>query len=125
MTCQLFVLCFDANEPQRLALFWSGLLGWQIADRPDAHGGATLLPNDDTGFRISFLPTRQPKAEQNRLHFDLAAPADGDPEAEINQLIALGATRIDTGGSGEDPGDVGLVALADPDGNEFYVLTAR
>jgi hypothetical protein len=28
MPSQLFALCFDADEPLRLAQLWSGLLGW-------------------------------------------------------------------------------------------------
>ena len=53
MTCHLFALCFDANDPLRLARFWAGVLGWTMAD--DAHNGVALLPSDDTGFRIRFL----------------------------------------------------------------------
>ena len=51
----------------------------------------------------------------NRLHLDLAA--DGDQGAEVDRLLALGATRVDVG-----QGDVPWVVLADPDGNEFCVL---
>jgi len=28
MTCRLFALCIDANDPLRLARFWAGVLGW-------------------------------------------------------------------------------------------------
>ena len=42
----------------------------------------------------------------------------GDRDAEVERLIALGATRAD-GGQCE-----GGVALADPDGNELCVLDA-
>ena len=34
MTSQLIALCFDANDPLRLARFWSGVLGWEMADDP-------------------------------------------------------------------------------------------
>ena len=34
MTCQLLALCFRANDPSRLAHFWGGVLGWEMA--PDA-----------------------------------------------------------------------------------------
>ena len=39
---------------------------------------------------------------------------------EVDRLIALGAHRIDIG-----QGDVPWVVLADPDGNEFCVLSPR
>jgi hypothetical protein len=71
MTSQLFAVCFDASEPLRLARFWSGVLGWQVT--VDPHGGAALLPDDVTGFRVRFLPSQEPKADQNPMHFDLTS----------------------------------------------------
>jgi hypothetical protein len=61
-----------------------------------------------------------PKTGKNRLHLDLAVPADGDQQAEVDRLVSLGATRTDSG-----QGDVDGVVLADPDGNEFCVLPPR
>ncbi|MEO5709418.1 MAG: VOC family protein, partial [Nocardioidaceae bacterium] len=58
MTSQLAALCFDAHDPDALARFWSGILGWETTD--DAMGGPALLPADDTGFRIRFVPTDRP-----------------------------------------------------------------
>ena len=55
MTCHLFALCFDANDPPRLARFWAGVLGWEMAGDP--RDGIALLPSDDTGFRIRFVPS--------------------------------------------------------------------
>ena len=34
MTSHLVALCFDANDPLRLARFWAGVLGWEMADDP-------------------------------------------------------------------------------------------
>jgi hypothetical protein len=39
---------------------------------------------------------------------------------EVDRLVSLGATRIDIG-----QGEVSSVMMADPDGNEFCVLTPR
>ena len=61
-----------------------------------------------------------PKLGKNRLHLDVAPPADGDQQAEVERLISLGAKRIDIG-----QGDVSWEVMADPDGNEFCVLTPR
>jgi hypothetical protein len=61
-----------------------------------------------------------PKTGKNRLHLDIAPPADGDQQAEVERLVSLGANRIDIG-----QGDVSWVVMADPDGNEFCVLTPR
>ena len=62
MACELVSLCFDANDPEGLARFWGGVLGWRTAD-----DGVTLLPDDDTGFRIRFVATREPKVGPNRF----------------------------------------------------------
>ena len=60
------------------------------------------------------------KIAKNRLHLDLAPPADGDQQAEVDRLLSLGAARVDIG-----QGDVAWVVMADPGGNEFCVLTPR
>jgi len=59
---------------------------------------------------------------KNRLHIDVAPPPDGDQEAEVRRLETLGATRVDVG---QDPQMATWVVMADPEGNEFCVLTAR
>ncbi len=64
MTSHLLALCFDANDPLRLARFWAGVLGWEMADDP--HYGIALLSSDDTGFRIRFLSAQEQKAGQRR-----------------------------------------------------------
>ncbi|MGI5397011.1 VOC family protein [Streptomyces sp. CA-251251] len=62
-------------------------------------------------------PPVAPKRVRNRLYFDLAPPAHADPQAEVERLLSLGATRQDSG-----RGEAGWVAMTDPDGNEFRVL---
>ena len=69
MTCQLLAVCFDSNDPLRLARFWSEALGWEMAD--DTHDCVALLPSDDTGFGFRFLPTQQQKSSLNARHFSI------------------------------------------------------
>ena len=116
MTCHLVALCFDANDPRRLARFWGGFLGWEMTGDPQ--GGAALLPNDDTGFRIRFLPSLEPKAGQNQMHFDLTSTSLPDQEQTVARALRLGARHIDIGQRPEE----GHVVLADPEGNEFCVI---
>ncbi|MFY1593549.1 VOC family protein [Micromonospora sp. WMMD737] len=116
MTSQLFALSFDANHPLRLARFWSGVLGWDLADDPP--DGVALLPTDDTGFRIRFLPTERPKVGPNPMHFDLTSTSLEDQRQTVTRALELGAEHIDVGQRPED----GHVVLADPDGNEFCVI---
>jgi predicted enzyme related to lactoylglutathione lyase len=112
MTPHVFAVCFAANQPSRLARFWSELLGWQPAD------GATLVPDDDTGFRIRFVPTEEPKAGQNRAHFDLTSGSLEDQQRTVARALELGGRHIDVGQRPEE----GHVVLADPEGNEFCVI---
>jgi hypothetical protein len=116
MTCQLLALCFDANDPLRLARFWAGLLGWEMAGGP--RDGVALLPGDDTGFGIRFVPTQQPKTGQNRMHFDLTSTSLGDQQQTVARSLGLGGRHIDIGQRPEE----GHVVLADPEGNEFCVI---
>jgi Glyoxalase-like domain len=126
MTSQLFALCFDANNPRRLARFWSGVLGWEMAEDPAE--GIALLPGDDTGFRIRFLPTEEQKpwpvevggrvVGQLRMHFDLKTTSLEEEQETVARSLGLGARRIDIG---QDPEDTGV--LADPEGNEFCVIS--
>jgi catechol 2,3-dioxygenase-like lactoylglutathione lyase family enzyme len=116
MTCELHALCFDANDPLRLARFWAGVLGWEMATGP--RDGVALLPADDTGFRIRFQPTHERKTGQNQMHFDLTSTSLADQQQTVAKALALGARHIDIGQRPEE----GHVVLADPEGNEFCVI---
>jgi predicted enzyme related to lactoylglutathione lyase len=119
MTCHLAALCFDAHDPLRLARFWAGLLGWTVADDPgDGEASIALLPSDDTGFRIRFLPTQEPKVDQNQMHVDLTSTSLDDQQQTVKRALGLGARHIDVG----QRGDEGHIVLADPEGNEFCVI---
>src|SRR3954451_11893842 len=112
MTAQLDAVCFAAIEPRRLARFWAGLLGREAAD------DVTLLPDDETGFRIRFVATEEPKAGQNRAHFDLTSASLEDQQRTVARALELGARHVDVGQRPEE----GHVVLADPEGNEFCVI---
>jgi hypothetical protein len=58
-----------------------------------------------------------PKLGKNRWHLDVAPVGGAEQQAEVERLVALGATRADIG-----QGDVDWVVMADPDGNELCVL---
>jgi predicted enzyme related to lactoylglutathione lyase len=116
MTCHLYALRFDANAPVRLARFWAGILGQEIAGDPQ--GGIAVLPGDDTGFRIRFLPAQKQKAGQNHWHFHLTSTSLEDQQETVARALELGARHIDIG---QRP-DEGHVVLTDPEGNEFCVI---
>jgi len=99
--------------------FWSAALGWPLVwDRDDE---TAIRAPDGTGPMITWGGGElYPKSAKNRLHLDIAPPADVDQGAEVERLLGLGATRADIG-----QGDVDWVVMRDPDGNEFCVLTPR
>jgi predicted enzyme related to lactoylglutathione lyase len=116
MTCQLLAVCFDSNDPVRLARFWSAVLGWAMAD--DTHDVVALLPGDDTGFGFRFLPTQKQKSSLNERHFHLTSTSLEDQQRTVTRSLELGARHIDIGQRPEE----GHVVLADPEGNEFCVI---
>jgi hypothetical protein len=111
VTATLEAVCFAAAEPQRLAEFWAALLRWKPA--PTA-----AVPSDDTGFRLRFLPTEEPKSGLNRAHIELTSATLDAQEATVTRALELGAQHLDVGQLPEE----GHVVLADPAGNEFCVI---
>jgi hypothetical protein len=93
MSTRLVTLCFDANDPLRLARFWAAALHWDIQDDDDEE--IALLPTDGTPFLILFLPVPEPKTGQNRIHLDLVSESPEDRDEMVDRLIALGARRVD------------------------------
>jgi predicted enzyme related to lactoylglutathione lyase len=113
MTSQLVALGIDANDPVRLATFWAGVLGREVAE-----DGVTLSANKDTEFPLRFLPTEAEKTEPNQMHFDLTSESLEDQQQKVARALELGGRHIDIGQTPED----GHVVLADPEGNEFCVI---
>ena len=116
MTSHLVAVTFDANDPEGLARFWGGVLGWEI-DGYD-QGLVVLAPADDTGFEIDFAPTQNQKSGQNQTHFDLTSTSLEDQQATVARALELGGRHIDIGQGDDEP----HVVLADPEGNEFCVI---
>jgi hypothetical protein len=114
----LGAIVFEPADPV-VGRFWSAATGWPIVY--DHDGDTAIRAPDGRGPFVTFgPPTGAAKTGKNRLHLDIAPPADGDQAAEVERLVALGARRIDIG-----QGDVSWVVMADPEGNEFCVLTPR
>ena len=110
-------LVVDASDPERLARFWSAVLGWRPTGRYE--GAVEIAPAPGGRPSLTFVPVPETKAIKNRLHIDVN-PVGCDQEEEVARLLGLGARRIDIG-----QGDRPWVVLADPEGNEFCVLRDR
>ena len=109
----------NCDGTMQVGHFWSEVLGWPLVWDQDQE--TAIRAPDLGGPMITWSgPPLMPKLGKNRFHLDVAPPAGGSQSAEVDRLIALGASRIDIG-----QGDVSWVVMADPDGNEFCVLTPR
>jgi predicted enzyme related to lactoylglutathione lyase len=105
----------DAADPAALGRWWADALGWVVVD--DSTDEFEIRPAPDRLPGLLFASVPGPKTQKNRLHLDFR-PDDRD--AEVERLLALGAARVDVG-----QGDQTWVVLADPEGNEFCVLSSR
>lgn len=110
-------IVFDCQSPAVLGLFWVEALRYVMQ--------GTLPTDEDTfvaiadprgvGPELGFQRVAQPKQGKNRVHFDLHV---ADVTYEVQRLISLGAQRVPG-----YPQTESHVVLADPEGNEFCVVT--
>ena len=128
MASRLTEISLDSHDPDRLAEFWTAVLGWEVLHHepglmeigPGGRGDAELLEAVRSGPvapTIFLAQVPEEKVAKNRVHFDVS-PVDCSQEEEVERILALGATRADIGQTGEESWTV----LADPEGNEFCVL---
>jgi hypothetical protein len=110
----------DCTDPEPVATFWAAALGWRRT-HVATDGGEIVLeppegsPEDGVSPDLLFIRVPDPAPGKNRLHLDLRPL---DQAAEVERLVALGATRTDVG---QDP-DASWIVMADVEGNELCVL---
>jgi hypothetical protein len=116
MSSRLAVIAIDAIRPELVADFWCAVLNWRIVARED--DGLTIAAAEHSWPMIDIFPVPERKTVKNRVHLDVRA--DGiSTAAELDRLLALGARPVDVG----QPADASWVVLADPEGNEFCLLS--
>ena len=81
MALDLHAVCFDAIDPERVAQFWAGVLGWEQIHDPE--GAVALAPSAETRIGLRFAPTPEAKSLQNRIHFDLTSASPEEQEATV------------------------------------------
>jgi predicted enzyme related to lactoylglutathione lyase len=123
MPTRLVHLVADASDPARLARFWSGLLGWEVADEipdeVDVWPAGYTYP-DPVAVPLIFVPVTDQKTGKNRVHLDLASSSAAHQAELVSRARDLGGGPVDIG-----QGDVPWAVMADPEGNEFCVLEPR
>jgi predicted enzyme related to lactoylglutathione lyase len=109
------VTVLDCLDAERLAAFWAPALEWK---RLGADAQYVLIGSGDrTQHELILQQVDEPKTVKNRMHLDIRSD---DMEGEVERLLALGATRLS-----ETFDECGCrwTVLADPEGNEFCVLS--
>ncbi|WP_293699614.1 VOC family protein [uncultured Agrococcus sp.] len=132
MALRWYTVVVDSHDTQTQARWWAEVLDWEVIfDTPDE---AVIIPRGmspeptetldewlKAGQGMVFVKVPEDKSVKNRLHIDLAPHTSQDRDAEIERLVGMGAKHIDVGQTEEDT----FTVLADPEGNEFCVLSSR
>jgi predicted enzyme related to lactoylglutathione lyase len=113
MPSKWYSIVVDSADIRRLADFWAKALDYKVTFEADDE--IAIAKDENSWPDLVFGPVPESKAGKNRLHIDLNPD---DQDAEVKRLEGLGAKRVHIG-----QGDVRWVVMADPEGNEFCVLT--
>jgi predicted enzyme related to lactoylglutathione lyase len=108
----------DCVDPREMARFWSDATDWTLHEVTDDY--AALRSAKGVGPYLEFIRTPDVKSVWNRVHLDLRPYPGDDLAAEAARLCTLGATVVDLGEA-----EISWKVLADPEDNEFCLLTPR
>jgi catechol 2,3-dioxygenase-like lactoylglutathione lyase family enzyme len=104
-----------ARDPAAIGQWWADVLGWVIVN--DSPEEFEIRPSADQLPGLLFVPVPEAKQSKNRLHLDFRPD---DQQAEVDRFLRTGARHADIG-----QGTQTWIVLADPEGNEFCVLSTR
>ena len=122
MACRVSELVLKCRDLEGLARFWCEVLDFIELDREE-EVYIEIGPREGFGGpqpTIFLIRNDEPKTEHARLHIDVN-PTDRDQDAELERLLAAGATLTDVG----QPAEASWHVLSDPEGNEFCLLKTR
>jgi len=112
MALTVEMVTFDTTDAHALAQWWARQVGGTVNGEP---GAWFVVLSGPSGVRqLGFQRVEDPTPGKNRVHLDLQTP---DVEAEIERLVADGATLVDR----HTESGFSWVVLADPDGNRFCI----
>ena len=123
MTSRISATTIDCHDAFALATWWKHVLGY-TDDPADPEGNNQpgqedcMIVDPSSTQRLLFQTVPDVKQVKNRIHFDIA-PIDRWRDAEVERVLALGATQV---ADHRNPDGTGWVVLADPEGNEFCIL---
>jgi len=116
MSISVGMVSFDTTDPRPLAAWWAAQTGGEIVNDADGFFVMVATPG---GLNLGFQLVGDPTPGKNKLHLDCGA---ADPKAEVERLVAAGATLVAVH---DEMPDFTWTVLADPDGNQFCVASAH
>jgi hypothetical protein len=118
MTLRLSHTTIDARDPYAQARWWCELAEFSPQDgvRP---GSDECYVVTGHGYTVLFVLVPDGKTVKNRMHFCMR-PEVRTQDEEVARAIALGATIVSDFRERN-----GWVVMADPEGNEFCVLSGN
>jgi len=121
MTSRISHTSVDARDAYAQSVFWSEVLDFaeDPEDSNEPGDAECLIMSRDRSQRLLFITVPDGKTVKNRVHLDLR-PADRTREQEAGRILALGASRL---ADRRRPDGSGWITLADPEGNEFCILS--
>lgn len=106
------------TDLDRAIAFWAAALHLSVSEEWASTSWRTLTGPD--GARVLGLMRSDSAPEPRpRVHLDLLVDTAAEQAAEVDRLVALGATLPDWDGY---PAEPDFVVLADPDGTVFCVV---
>lgn len=106
-------LVVDCADPDRLAEFWTEILGVEVQSRWNQY--VILEPHLEGAPGLVFQRVPEPKTVKNRMHLDFTIE---DLAAATDLIVASGGSHVDQ----HEQGGVIARIMADPEGNEFCLV---
>lgn len=104
----------DCLDPERVARFWSALLGRRPG--PSQEGWVYLGERGDPQPRLVFQPVSEPALGKVRIHLDITVD---DIETAMAAVIKLGGRAT---GERHDYDEGVVVVMTDPENHEFCLV---
>lgn len=123
-------ITFACDDPASLAAFWADALGYELQAFPpeleeawvaagnDPNGAAAIVDPAGEQPRLYFQKKAKTPTETIPIHLDLDV---ADREAEVERLVGLGATEVETRTREFGPVSETWTVMRDPEGNGFCV----
>lgn len=123
-------ITFACEDPNRLADFWAGALGYEKQEAPpefmeawlaaggDPNGAAAISDPKGKGLRLFFEKKQKTPTTSIPIHLDLSALGR---EAEVERLVELGARVVETRARTIGPYTETWTVMRDPEDNGFCV----